>query len=140
MPISPNSLTMTGVEKAEVEQQRRIDDTLGYRDNRRARIERGEAGFECLPRGSLGEIGLGEQQAICHRRLLHRFGLPVERAGAVDRIDRRDDTVEHVARRDYRLGHQGMQDRRWVGETGGLNRDASEERDLALDPVDEEVG
>ena len=96
--------------------------------------------LECLSSGGLGEIGLGQQQAVRHRRLLYRLGLPVERAGTVDRVDRRHDAIQHVACRDDRLGHQGVQDRRRVGEAGGLNRDAGEERNLALDPVDEEVG
>ncbi len=33
-----------------------------------------------------------------------------------------------------------MQDRRGVGETSGLDRNAGEERNLALDPVDEQAG
>jgi hypothetical protein len=33
-----------------------------------------------------------------------------------------------------------VQDRRGIGETGGFDGDTGEERDLALDPVDEKVG
>src|SRR5204863_6905031 len=76
-----------GLEKAEIEQQRWIDDTLCHRDDRRARIERGEPGLEPPPRGGLGKISLGQQQPVRHCCLLYRFWLPVERTAAIDRID-----------------------------------------------------
>ena len=129
-----------GVEEAEVKEQSRIDGALCDRHDRSARIEAAEPVLDDLPRARLGEISFGQQQAVGHRRLLDRLGLPVERAGAVDGIDRRHDPVEHIARRDDRFGHQGVQDRRRVGEAGGLDRDAREERDLTLDPIDKEVG
>ena len=99
-----------------------------------------EPRLDRLPRAGLGEVGLGQQQPVGDRGLLDRLGLPVEGAGAVDRIDRRDDAVQHIARRDDRVGHQGVQDRRRIGEAGGLDHDAGEERDLALDPVDKQIG
>ena len=128
------------VEEAEVEQQCRIDRTLGNPDDRGAWIEQSEPCLERLLRGRLGEVGLGQQQAVRHRRLLYRLGLSVERAGPVDRIDRRHDAIQHVARRHNRLSHQGVQDRRRIGEPGGLDRHTGEERDLAFDPVDEQIG
>ena len=33
-----------------------------------------------------------------------------------------------------------MQDRRGIGKPGGLDRDAGEKRNLALDPIDKQVG
>ena len=76
----------------------------------------------------VGEVALGQQQPVGDRRLLDRLGLAVERAGAVDRVDRRHDAVEHVALGDDRVGHQRVQDRRRVGEAGGLDHDAGEIR------------
>jgi len=128
-----------GIEKTEVEEACRIDRTLGDRDQRGAPIERREPGLDRLPEGGLAEIGLGQQQAVGHRRLLDRLGLAVERGGPIDRIDGRDDAVEHVAGGDDRLGHQGVQDRRRIGQAGGLDYDTGEPRDLALGPVDKQA-
>jgi hypothetical protein len=96
--------------------------------------------FDPLPHSWFGEIALGQQEAVGHRGLLHRLGLLVEGEGAVDGIDRRYDAIEHVARRNDRIGHQGVQDRRGVRETGRLDRDAGEIRDLAFDPIDKQGG
>jgi hypothetical protein len=93
------------IEKAEVEQQCRIDRTLGHRNDRGARVECTKSALDSLSSGGISEIGFGQEQPVGHRRLLDRLGLPVERAGAVNRVDRGDDAVEHVACRDNRLCH-----------------------------------
>jgi hypothetical protein len=37
-------------------------------------------------RTGLGNIGLGQEQAVSHRRLLDSLRLPIERAGAIDSV------------------------------------------------------
>ena len=127
------------VEEAEVEQLGRIDGALGDRDQRGAWIERLQSGFERPPPHRLGEIGLGQQQAIGHRRLLDRLGLPVERGGTADQVHGRYHTIEYVAGGNDRLGHQCVQDRCRIGKASGLNHDAGEPRDFVLSPVHEEA-
>ena len=50
----------------------------------------------------------------------------VERGGAVDRIDHRDDAVEPVAHHQIGMRHRGLQHRRRIGEAGGLQDHAAE--------------
>ena len=90
-----------------------------------------EAMLEVGKLGRIGHIDLGEQEPVGHGRLLDGLLVIVERAGAVHAVDRRDHPVEAVARGQQRIGHQRVQDRRRVGEAGGLDHHALERRDLA---------
>ena len=95
---------------------------------------RGIEGVQALGkavRGRIAEIGLGHDDAVGDRRLLDRFGVGVERSGAGGRIDRRDHRLEAKQVGDRRVGHQGVQDRRRVGQSGRFDDDALERRDRA---------
>ena len=72
------------------------------------------------------QIGLGQHDAVGHRRLLDRFGMRVERRLAVDAIDHRHHAVEPVALHQIRMRHGGVQHRRRIGEAGGFQQHAAE--------------
>ena len=74
------------------------------------------------------EIGLGQHDPVGNRDLLDRFQVLVERCGAVDGVDHRDDAVEPVAHRQVGMRHRGLQHRRRVGEPGRLQDHAAEAR------------
>ena len=58
--------------------------------------------------------------------------MSVERRHAVDRIDQRDDAVELVAQGEIGVVDQHVEDRRGIGEAGGLDHKALERRDAAI--------
>src|SRR5581483_8826871 len=61
-----------------------------------------------------------------------------KRAGAGHRIDQGDDPRERQARIEHRVGPEGVEDRRRVGEAAGLDDDAAERPHRAgVAPVDE---
>ena len=70
---------------------------------------------------------------------LHGLLVRVEGRGAVDRVDHRDDAFERVAHRQVRVVEHRVQDRRRVGEAGGLDDDAAERRDAAVVAPAQEV-
>ena len=86
-----------------------------------------------------GDVALGDDDAVGHRRLLDRFAVPAELDVAIDPVDRRHHAVERVAVGDHPVGHQGMDDRRRVGQAGGLDHHPGERRDVALDALDEQL-
>ena len=55
-----------------------------------------------------------------------RFAMRIERGGAVDRIDHRHHAFDRVAHRQIGMIEHRVQDRRRIGETGGLDDDAPE--------------
>ena len=78
------------------------------------------------PSSGIEQIGLGQHDAIGDRGLLHRLGVIVERVGPVHRIDQRHHAVEPKAHHQIRMLHQGLQQRRGIGEPGGLHDHALE--------------
>ena len=80
-----------------------IEQPLGRRlafggvENGRRRIERVQPRDDAVALCVRRQIGLGQHDAVGDRRLLHRFGVFVERGLAVDRIDHRHHAVEPVA-------------------------------------------
>ena len=75
---------------------------------------------------AVGKIGLGQHDAVGDRRLLHRFGMGIERGLAVDRIDHRDHAIEPVAQQQIGMRHRRVQHRRRIGEPGGFQQHAAE--------------
>ena len=65
--------------------------------------------------------------------------MPIERAGAVDRIDRGDNAIERVSPHDGRVRHQGVKNRRGIGEAGRLDHHSGKARDPALGPVGKQL-
>ena len=108
-------------------------------DDGGARVERPQAAFQRVQRIVLGEIALGDDDAVGHCGLLHRLPVAIELNIPVDPVDSRYHAVEREPIGDHAIGHQRVDDRRRVGEPGGFDHDAGERRHLALDPLDEEL-
>ena len=119
------------------------DDGFG----RRIRVQQRRAGVEpvqslaqerkaCLVRD---EIGLGDDDPLGDGRLLHRFAMRIERGGAVDRIDHRHHAFDRVAHRQIGMIEHRMQDRRRIGEAGGLDDHALERQDAAVVALAQQV-
>ena len=56
----------------------------------------------------------------------------VERRFAIHRVDERYDAVEPIAHHQIGVGHDRVQDRRWIGEAGRLQHDPLERLDPAV--------
>jgi len=96
--------------------------------------------FQVAPRHRVpDEVGLGQQQPVGHRHLAHGFFLAVERAVAVDRVDRGHDPVEPVVAADHGIAHQRVQDRDGIREAGRLDQQPLERRQVALGAARQQV-
>ena len=87
------------VEKTGIEEQCRIDSTVLRDDLRGGRVQDPQTFLQSAQVIEVGEIGLGQQQAVGHRRLLDGLDLAIERIVAIDCIDRGDDSVQAIAPR-----------------------------------------
>ena len=76
-------------------------------------------------------VGLGENNRIGNRHLLHAFGMSVQSSAAVDRIEQGDDAAQGIAAGKTRVRHQGVDNRRRIGQTGGLDDQAGKHGYLA---------
>ena len=85
------------------------------------------------------DIGLGDQEPVGDRRLLDRLGMRIELLQTVYPVDGGDDTVDYVMPGYEFIGHQRVQDRRRIGEAGGLDDDAPEGWQFAAHPPEPEV-
>ena len=113
------------------EQPRRLDVAEGRFDHFRGRVQPLEAAYH---RSRLGEVALRHDERVGDRRLLQRLAA----AQAVDGVDRRHHGLERVVMADDRLGEERVDDRRRVGQTGGLDHHAAKRRNLAaLAPAQE---
>ena len=65
-------------------------------DNGRRRVDAACSRSRRAATVALGEIGLGDDDAVGDRDLLDRLDMAVERRLAVHRIDQRDDAVEPI--------------------------------------------
>ena len=74
------------------------------------------------------EIGLGQHQPVGDRHLFDRFRLPLQRVGAVHRIDRGDHAGKREALGERIVAHHRMQDRCRVGKPARLDHHAVERR------------
>ena len=68
-----------------------------------------------------GDVGLGEQDAAGQRHLAACLHMGRQRRGAVHRVHQRQHPGNGVVPGEPGVGHQRMQDRRRVGEAGGLD-------------------
>jgi len=118
------------VARAAVEKPSRVDRAVQRRQLRRGGIERLETLGEAVGR-RVGEIGLGEHDAVGERRLPDRFRVRVERGRAGRRVHGRDHRFQPQRLGELAVGHQRVQDRRRVGQPGGLDDDALERRHRA---------
>ncbi len=128
-----------GVVEAAIEQGVRMDGTELSPDNGGARVERAQADFESVQRIAFGEVALGDDDAVRHRRLLDGLPVAAELDIPVDPVDRGDHAVQGEAVGDHAVGHQRVDYRRRIGEPGGLDHDAGKRRHVALDPLDEQL-
>ena len=75
-------------------------------------------------RGAISLVGLGQQQPVRHRHLAHGFVMAIQLPAAQHRVHRGDDAIQLVPRGDPAATEQGIEDRRRVGDAGGLDEDA----------------
>ena len=83
-----------GVVEPAVEQRCRTRAGIPGIKQHGARIDLPEPGPQGLDIALVGQIGLGQDDTVCDRRLLHRLDMAIECRIAVDRVDQRDDAVE----------------------------------------------
>jgi len=82
------------IDQAGTKQPRRIDLAVRHAFDPGAGVEPAETRFQC---GSVAvQIGLGDQQPVRKRHLLHRFILMVELMRRVDGIDRRTRLISRI--------------------------------------------
>ena len=93
-------------------------------------IESIQALAQGLHRSLINQIMLGDDNTVSHRRLLHRLGLRIHGAHTQYRIDRSHHRVQGIAAH-HRHAHQGVQDRRRIGQTGGFNHHPAKWRDFS---------
>jgi hypothetical protein len=82
-----------------------------------------------------GEIGLGQHHPIGHGHLLHRLFVLGQLPRAVDGVDRGHHVLDPEMMPQHGVAHQGEDDRRRVGQAGGLDDEAVEGRNLAPLPL-----
>jgi len=93
------------------------------------RVEPTETRFQC---GNVADqIGLGDQQPIRKRHLLHRFILMVELMNCIGGIHRRHDGIEPQEMRDQWIVQQELHDRGRICQTRGLDENTAKWRHLA---------
>ena len=109
---------------------------------------------ECLeprPQGGLDaacfieQIGFRQHQPVRDCRLLHRLHVRVERCSTIHRIDQRHDPVNTVPRREIRVRHHRLQNRRGISQPRRLDNNPVELLDLPrialphqiIEPVDQ---
>ena len=115
-----------GIIKAAAEQPVGGRFALGRIKDRRCRIECAQPRDNCVALSAVGEIGLGQDNAVRHGGLLDRFGMGIECRRAVDRIDHREHAIEPVAQQQIRMRHRRVQNRRRIGQPGGFQQHAAE--------------
>ena len=79
-----------------------------------------------------GQIGLADDEGVGEGHLPRRLGKAVDVARPRDRIDQGDDPSQMQAVVEHRIGAQGVEDRRRVGEAGGFDDDAAKGADVAV--------
>ena len=120
-----------GLKKPDIEDFGRIDPSAGDLDDR---FSRAQAVQLRAHRGEIvrrGDIRFGEQDAVGDRGLLQRFPMRLQRSRAIDGIDRGDHAFQPPSAGYRRVRHDGMENRRRIGQPGGLDDDAPERGNLA---------
>ena len=87
----------------------------------------------------VGEIALGDDDAVGERHLLFRLGHPLEIAFAVDGVDDRDQGLQVEFAAERPVGGKGLQYRTRIGEPGGLDDDPLEARHRAARAIGEQA-
>ena len=101
-------------------------------DNPRRRVEC----LEPRPQGGLDaacfieQIGFRQHQPVRDCRLLHRLHVRVERCSTIHCIDQRHDPVNTVPRREIRVRHHRLQNRRGISQPRRLDNNPVELLDL----------
>ena len=86
------------------------------------------------------QIAFGHQQAVSHRHLFHRFGVNSDLAAAMRRINSGYHAINAKAVGDEKVLHQGVDNRRWVGQSGRFDDDAADRLQLAAHATHEQFG
>jgi hypothetical protein len=81
-------LQAAGVEELAIEELRGVDRAVDRDQLARPGVERLQPGGQAGRGARVGEVGLGEHQAVGDRGLAHRLGVPVELGLAVQRVHR----------------------------------------------------
>ena len=109
------------------------------RDDRGARVERAQALRRAAPRSPPARSVFVSTMPVRDRGLPHGLLVRVEGRGAVHRVHHRDHAFERVAQGEIGVVEHRVQDRRRVGEAGGLDHDAPEGRDAAVVALAQQV-
>ena len=72
--------------------------------------------------GTVGDIGLADDDGVGDRRLLHQFLVARQMVGAVHAVGKRDHRLQLVERGDVAVGEQDLDHRHRVGEAGHLDQ------------------
>jgi hypothetical protein len=80
----------------------------------------------------IGEVALGDQQAIRHGDLAQGFGVVIDLRQPVRRIDHGEHAVAHETRRHEAFFHQRVDDRHRIGQAGCFDHHPGDRRNLAL--------
>src|SRR5271155_2766592 len=78
-----------------------------------------------------GKIGFADDQGVGECCLAGRLGEAAQVVGAAYRVDQGNDPGQVQAMVEHRVGAQGVQNRRWIGETGSFDYDPVEPSDLS---------
>ena len=81
---------------------------------------------------AVGQIGLGQHDAIGDRNLLDRFFLRIERGLSVDRIHKGDDALKPETQHQIGMMHDRVQHRGRIGQARRLDQHARELRHAAV--------
>lgn len=101
-------------------------------DDRRRRVQLEQTLAQRRQRCQIGDqVELGQDQAIRHRHLLHRFCVQIEilHAENIDLV--LDDPVQRVVRHHLRVLEDHAHDRSGVGQSGGFDQHPAEVRHIA---------
>ena len=123
------SNTVGAARPAGAEQHRAGVVGFACNDAARAAVEAVEPGRQ--RRAERCEVGLADDERVGECGLPRRLREAVEGLRTGHRVDQGDDPGQMQAVVEHRVGAEGVEDRRRVGEAGGLDDDTAEGADLA---------
>ena len=91
---------------------------------RRGGIQFRQCLFQHRQGGRVGQVGLGEQEPVGHRRLAPGFRVGFQLIGTQQGVNRGDHAIHAAARGKPAIIEQRVEDGSWVGDAGGLDDDA----------------
>ena len=135
-PSAGVGLGVGGVEAAGAQEfaaiECRVTDARDLRRGIEPPQSRGERGLVGLRLGRIDEIELGDEDMVGERDLPHRLDMLIERPRPVHRIERRHHRADAIEPGERRVGEEGLDQRRGIGEPRGLDHDMIETRNRAV--------